>query len=127
MDASIAARAYRAASLDNAPPIKIVRMLYAGALRFLERARRAAPGSPEYAHWLGRSDSIVKELRCSLEHAHDHKLSADLESLYLFVEEHLCAAQIHGRVDALDAAERVLRTLEGAWKEIGSGCAGEAA
>lgn len=117
MDATAAAHAYRAASLENAPPIKIVRMLYAGALRFLERARRAA-GSPEYAHWIGKADAIVKELRCSLDHSHDAKLSGDLESLYVFVEGRLSVAQIQGRVEAIGEAERVLETLASAWNQV---------
>lgn len=118
MDTSAAAQAYRAAALENAPPIKIVRMLYAGALRFLERARGAGPGDPEYAYWIGRADAIVKELRCSLDHSHDAKLSGDLEGLYLFVETCLSEAQIQGRAPAIEEALRVLRTLEGAWSQV---------
>lgn len=118
MDAHAAAHAYRSAALENAPPIKIVRMLYAGALRFIERARRAGGNLPERAHWVARADAIVKELRCSLDHSYDAKLSGDLERLYVFVEGRLSEAQIQGRLTALDEAERVLRTLEGAWNQI---------
>ena len=44
------AQAYQSAAIENAPPLKVIRMLYAGALRFLGQAKgynRAYYGSME--------------------------------------------------------------------------------
>ena len=38
MDSRTAAGAYREAAFENAPPIKIIRMLYSGALRYIDQA-----------------------------------------------------------------------------------------
>ena len=96
MDLRHAADAYRQSSLENAPPVKIVRLLYEGAIRFLGRAAGRPVTDGERARWLGRADAIVKELRCSLEPGPDPALAENLEQLYLFVEDRIAAARLDG-------------------------------
>ncbi|HKX46637.1 MAG TPA: flagellar protein FliS, partial [Planctomycetota bacterium] len=88
------AAAYREAALEHAPPIEIVRKLYAGALRFLDRAQRLDPRAEALAFndAVARVDAIVCELRLSLDPAAAPEATTvvrDLTALYLFVEQSL--------------------------------------
>ncbi len=122
MDPKTAAAAYKTASIENAPGIKIVRMLYEGALRFIDRARTEGPSVPAFGTWVSRADEIVVELRCALRAEHGEELCTDLERLYLFVEDRLGSA-MRDRVTApLDEAHQILQTLLEAWRQVEVTC-----
>ena len=125
-----AADAYRRAALENAPPIKVIRLLYQGALRFLDEAAAADPATSQrrFQDRLHRAEAIVVELRISLEKEHAPELCSELERLYLFVEDKLREA-VQGRtVEPITAARSVLNTLYSAWRDIQvDGAKGEAA
>ena len=96
MNSKHAAAAYKQDTFENAPPLKIVRMLYAGAIRFLDQAVSCDADDPEseFAYWVGRADAIVCELRIALvaPTEGDPTIQQNLEDLYLFVEKKLCEA-----------------------------------
>jgi flagellar secretion chaperone FliS len=112
--------AYLEASLENAPPIKIIRMLYQGALRRIEQARsaRESGDEPSFTDGLHRADAIVSELRMSLDHQVAPELSAQLEKLYLFAEERLATALGSREVEPALEAKQVLERLLDAWQNI---------
>jgi len=120
MNAHEAARAYTEHSIENAPPVKITRLLYEGALRFVDRALLCDPADSrsQYAHWIGRADAIVVELRCALDHDAGGVASRDLERLYLWCED--CCARATNERDAkhLHEARKVLATLLDGWRQI---------
>lgn len=115
-----AASAYRESSIENAPPIKIVRMLYQGALRFLERADAASvdPADAQFLYLVTRAESIVTELRIALEPAHAPQVAENLEQLYLFVEERLRHAVLTKSKAPLAEARAVLTNLLDAWQRV---------
>lgn len=115
-----AAGAYKRAALENAPPIKIVRMLYQGAARFLDDAARIDPDADRHAFQerLHRAEAIIVELRISLVNEHAPELCGELERLYLFVEEQIREAVQSGSPEPLAGARRVLETLGSAWAEV---------
>ena len=113
-----AAEAYRQSSIENAPAIKIVRMLYDGAIRFIDRALSVEVDDPNFGTWIMRSDAIVVELRCSLEKDIAPELGEDLERLYLFCEDCLSRALIDRKHDPLVEAKGVLVKLLEAWREV---------
>ena len=112
--------AYRASSLETAPPVKIVRLLYQSAIVHLERAMRTDPSteSEVFNESLSKADSIVSELRFALDHGVDQELCTQLESLYLFCEDEI--GKSFGGRDAsnLPAVINILRTLLAAWEEV---------
>jgi flagellar protein FliS len=114
------AQAYLQSTVENSPPIKIVRLMYEGALRFLDRA--AAVDSPalssERTRWLSRADAIVNELRASLDHSHDPRVTQELDRLYLFVHERIAHAIIEEDPSLIPGARVVLATLLEGWKEV---------
>ncbi len=114
------ADAYMAASVETAPPLKIVRMLYEGAIRFISRAEDAGIETTEGSAWVGRADAIIKELRISLDPTRDVEVCEQLEGLYLFCEEELSRAVREGDGAGLTNACEVLGILKDAWLEAGS-------
>ena len=113
MDQRTAADAYRRASIENAPPIKIVRMLYQGALRFLQQAESVDPSDPSspFVGLLERVDAIVTELRLSIDHSAGADLTTDLERLYLFCEDELGRASLQRSAEPLPGVRNVLNVL----------------
>jgi len=120
MKPSSAASTYAQEAIENAPPIKIVRLLYQGAIRYIERAARCEPDGPgsEFLPWIHRADDIVVELRCQLRAEHAPELVESLSQLYLFVEERLQRAANDRDPEPLQDATRVLKVLLEAWTAI---------
>jgi flagellar protein FliS len=120
MNPQSAASAYLEASIENAPPVKIVHMLYQGALRFLERAAKCDPNEPssDFTHWLSRAEAVVSELRVALDSAAAPEVAEQLERLYLFVESEIFTAMTERKRQPIDNARSVLEKLQQAWAEI---------
>ena len=114
------AETYRNEAIENAPPIKIVRMLYQGALRFLDNAARENPRDPssKFVYWLGRADAVVTELRLAIDHGVASELTPDLERLYLFCEDEIGRAGLERATDRIPGVRRVLEILLDAWKQV---------
>lgn len=132
MHAREAASAYKQASLDTAPPLKVVHLLYEGAIRFLRQAEEADPSGPatEFVDRLRRADAIVCELRLCLDHEVAPDVAGNLASLYLFVESQIQEAMIERVTEPIGHARAVLTRLHEAWKAVevpGAPQAGEAA
>lgn len=120
MDPHSAAATYRTATFENAPPIKIVRMMYQGAIRYLEDAAALDPASEGIAFrdLLGKAEAVVIELRISLDGDAAPEVSTSLEQLYLFVEDKILEARDSSTTEPIEAACSILRTLGSAWSEI---------
>ena len=120
MNPNHAALAYKNESIENAPPLKIVRLLYQAALRHIDTAARCDASKPDspFIDALCRADAIVCELRLALETEHAPEVSAHLEQLYLFVEDALQGCMRERTNAGLDSARNVLATLLEAWTKI---------
>ena len=121
--ASTAANVYAQSSVENAPPLKIVRLLYQGAIRFLDNAAACdlRDRGSKFNHWLGRAEDIVIELRASLNSELAPELALSLTDLYLFVEVAIHRARREQTVEPLSAARSVLVKLLEAWTAIETG------
>ena len=115
-----ATSAYAQSAIESAPPLKIIHMLYEGALRFLEQAsaidHEADPQG--YTNKLNRAQDIVSELRISLDPEPAPEIAKRLSELYLFVEDQIHEAIVHSEPERLAPAQDVLTTLLSAWKEL---------
>jgi flagellar protein FliS len=118
-----AAAAYRAAGIENAPPLKLVQMLYEGALRFLGQAEgaHAAGELARFQERCLRVLAILTELRAALDPAQAPELAANLESLYLFAEAGVREAMDHDSPAPFASARDVLTTLLDGWKRLEAG------
>lgn len=110
--------AYRTSSIENAPGIKIVRLLYDGALRFLDRALACGIEDPKFGAWVMQADAIVLELRLSIRPEHAPEVMASLEELYLFCEERHAKAILEKDPTHVQESREVLSTLLEAWQQI---------
>lgn len=129
MDHRSAASAYKEACFEAAPPLKLVHLMYEGAVRFIAQAERLDP-SREYRDFhdrLSRAEAVVCELRLSLNHAEALEISQQLSTLYLFVEGKLREALMSKRTEPLVHAREVLETLLDGWKRIDVTALGEPA
>lgn len=120
MDHQEAAEAYRSSAIENAPPIKIIRMLYQGAINYLAKAIQEDAKDPksQFLDLVHRSEDIVCELRLALNHEHNLKVSTELESLYLFIESQHLKACAERDTKHLEGARKVLITLLDAWTNV---------
>jgi flagellar protein FliS len=120
MNHAAAADVYRRSAIENAPPIKVVRLLYEGALRYLAKARDCDPRNPrsEFVDYTSRADMIVTELRAALDHSLNDQVTDSLEQLYLFCGSELSKALLDRTTAPIPAVERVLRTLLEGWQHV---------
>jgi flagellar protein FliS len=111
------AETYAAEQIEHAPPIKIVRLLYQGALRFLDRALAADPHNPasRFDEWTCKAEDIVMELRLALEARHAPTLAAQLDQLYDFAESELRRARAERTQTPVRAVREILSRLAEAW------------
>lgn len=116
-----AAEAYLTASVENAPPIKIVRMLYQGALRFLLQAEAEDPKDPssKFIEYTGYADAIVAELRLSLrDDVGGEEVVDQLKGLYLFCESEISRCMLDRVTEPLPGVREVLAKLLEAWQHV---------
>jgi flagellar protein FliS len=120
MNPRSAAETYRRQSIENAPPAKVVQLLYAGALRFLDQALACDPRAAgrAFAESLARADEIVIELRLALDPSAAPELAASLQQLYFYVEERLAEASAKREHAPLLVARDVLGRLQQGWASI---------
>ncbi len=121
--ASKAAGVYAQSNIESAPPIKIVRLLYQGAIRFLDTAAACDLTQPNsrFDYWLGRAEDIVVELRLGLQAEHAPGIADDLSDLYLFVEASISRARRERTAEPLIGARQVLARLLEAWTALDIG------
>lgn len=114
------ARTYQQSSIENAPPVKIVRLLYEGALRAIDRAAACDPKTQRraFVQWVGKADEIVVELRIALEREPSPEIVDSLERIYEFAQFQFGQALMRGDVQPLAHARRVLATLLEGWRHI---------
>jgi len=120
MNSNAAAAAYQESAVESAPPLKIIHMLYEGALRFLAKAEACDPASdPQgFGGSLRRADAIVCELRLSLNPDQAPELAQNLSALYLFVEGQIQEALLEQAGEPIAPAREVLETLFDGWKHL---------
>jgi len=114
------AAAYQSTSFEAAPPLKILRMLYAGALKFIDQARKMElpADNVQFNDRLQRAEAIVSELRCSLDATQSPELASQLDSLYVYAASQISAGVLDREKAPLDNAHRILSSLKEAWDQL---------
>lgn len=111
---------YLEAEVLNAEPLKLVRMLYRGAIDAVAAARRHVrePNIRERSRAIRRAMEIVNELTFSLDHAAGGDLSRKLAGLYAYIKALLLEANSRQIEAPLAQAENLLATLLEAWQTV---------
>lgn len=120
MKKSSAADAYKLSRFESAPPLKLVQLMYEGALRFLGQAESAmeAGDQSRFQERCLRAQAVVSELRLALDRTQAAELVEQLESLYLFAEAQIRAALLEGKSEPLGPVHKTLTTLLEGWNQI---------
>jgi len=126
-DSTRAHAAYTQGQLVASSPVRIIVLLYDGAIRFSLQAQQKFGDFAIRGHALGRAHAIVSELMIALDHDKGGELAGRLEGLYRYVLDALIRANIKGDASALGSAIGVLEELAQGWREIAQGGAGSAA
>lgn len=110
---------YLEAEILSADPVKLVCLLYNGALSAIETARQAltAGDIPGRSHAITKAQKIVNELALSLDHKKGGALSKELVELYDYVLRLLLEANMKQVEPPLAEAGSLLRTLLEAWEK----------
>jgi flagellar protein FliS len=111
---------YRKTEVNTADKIRLVIMLYDGAVNFLRIAKnklhqRDIAGKGLY---LTKATAIVGELSSSLDMEAGGEIAKNLRSLYTYSLGRLLDANLKNDYAAFDEVERILLTLSEGWKGI---------
>lgn len=113
--------AYRKAEVNSSDRVKVISLLFDGAINFIKVARKRMElgdiaGKGLY---IGKASSVVGELLSSLNMEEGGEIAKNLSRLYDFVMDRLINANMKNDEKALDEAEKVLDVLRSAWKDLG--------
>ncbi len=112
--------AYRNAEINTSDRVKIISLLYDGAINFIKMAmsRMEENDIAGKGLYIGKATSIVAELSSSLNMEEGGEVSQNLRKLYDFVLDRLLIANLKNEMEALENAEKVLQRLRDGWKEM---------
>jgi flagellar protein FliS len=121
-----AAATYQRNAVLTASPEKLVKLLYDGAIKHLEKSRLGLADtktarSPEVGQSLSRAMGILGELRASLDHAAGGQIAQDLDRLYEFSLDQLSQANLTRTPTGVVNTLQVMRTLQEGWNGIIAG------
>lgn len=111
---------YRKQSIETASPVKLVVMLYEGAICFIDRAIE----NMNYSTYdkvnanIQKAKNIVVELRTSLDFSQAPEFAEKLDSLYDFVFSQLSAGNLDKDVKPLKEARKIFLELLDSWQKI---------
>ncbi|MGL4389178.1 MAG: flagellar export chaperone FliS [Brevinema sp.] len=111
--------AYKNTDIETASRLKLVVMLYAGAIRFVHISIDAIKNNqPDVANLNAiKAQDIVSELLSSLNFDAG-SLADELSSLYIYVHKLLIEGNIKKDILSLKEAINVLENLKGAWDDL---------
>ncbi len=117
-DTQHAIAAYKSGQVSYAGPLRIVVLLYEGAVRFTRQALARFDEPAMRGHGIGRAHRIVSELLATLDHEKGGEVARNLDELYHFVLDSLTRANSQGRAQSLEESIDVLERLLAGWREL---------
>lgn len=120
---------YQQSAVAQAEPVRLVGMLYEGALRFIRRAEKCIGESdPEGTHNnIMRAYAIIAELMATLDFDRGGEIAVKLEQCYDYLLHVLQEANIKKDAAMLEQARTLIEPLLATWEDAFSGSAGTAA
>jgi flagellar protein FliS len=118
---------YQATAVTQADPVKLVEMMYEGAIRFMRIAQHCiSQGDMEGAHnGIIRAYAIVAELMATLDFEQGGEIAARLEQCYDYVLHLLKEANIKKDATLLKQAQEMIEPLLESWRDAFSNGAEE--
>jgi flagellar secretion chaperone FliS len=109
--------AYLETEILSASPVRLVELLYRGAIESLRGARSAVENRQiaERNRLITKGQAILAELALSLNHERGGQLSKELVELYDYMQRRLNEANANQSGEPLDEVCRLLETLLEGW------------
>ncbi len=113
-------KVHRQANVEVASPHKLIDMLYEGALDRIAQAK----GAIEYknielrGHKINSAIAIIGGLRTSLNPDQGGDIAANLDGLYVYLQNILAKAHREADVELLDEASKLLGQMRDTWNQI---------
>lgn len=107
-------------ALEGATPHQLIQMLINGALDRLSQARGAMQRKDmaQKGQLIGKAISILGGLQASLDESADEQITANLDSLYDYMQRRLLEANLKNDVALLDEVSDLLLTIKSGWDAI---------
>ena len=104
--------------VHTASPAQIMIMLYDGAIRFTQQAKRKIQEQDYESKGvlISKTQAIIDELMNSLDFSLAPDLCSQLQQLYIYINERLSTANVNMDTAALDEVVELLGTLRDGWK-----------
>lgn len=111
---------YKETSINTSSPVKLVVMLYEGAIRFLHQAKEATARKDAEAKGraVDRAIAIIQHLQGSLDFDKGGQVSYDLDRLYTYISTCIFEGSAKLNADAFDEAIKLLTTIHSGWEEL---------
>jgi len=107
-------------ALEGASPHQLIQMLINGALERLSQAKGAIARNDvaQKGVLLGKTVSILGGLQDSLDTNADEAITANLDSLYDYMQRRLLEANVKNDAEILDEVSGLLLTIKEGWDAI---------
>lgn len=107
-------------ALEGASPHQLIQMLLNGALDRLAQARGAMQRKEiaQKGLLIGKAISILGGLQASLDESADAQITANLDSLYDYMQRRLLEANVKNEVALIDEVTDLLLEIKGGWDAI---------
>lgn len=113
---------YQRTAISTADPLKILVMLYEGAIKNLHQAIRLMDQDGQAASQkIVRTLDIINYLRNALDHEKGGEISGNLERLYEYMRDTLNHANIEKNTEKINEVITLLQTLLDGWHEVAKG------
>jgi len=111
---------YRKTEVNTSDRVRIISLLYDGAISFIKMARKRLEEGDIAGKGLfvGKATGVVAELSSSLDMESGGEIAGNLKRLYDYILDRLLYANLKNDAGAFDEAEKVLGILRSAWKEM---------
>jgi len=113
---------YKKAAVETVAPGKLLLMLYDGAIKKLEKAKKAVDAKDmSCAHEeIIKVQDIMVELMSTLDMRYD--IAGHLYSLYDYLHRRLVEANVKKDIDILNEVQGFMEELQGAWQQAAKKC-----
>jgi len=110
---------YKEVEVETASGLKLVTMLYVGAIKFLNMAKEGIKNKKlDLANNnIIKAQDIITELMSSLNFDAG-EIAHNLYSLYIYMNRRLLESNIEKNIEIINEVIKLLETLKGAWDEL---------
>lgn len=111
---------YRKGAVNGASPLKLVIMLYDGALRYMETGKHAMRNGDlqKQNGELQKAQRVVTELMSCLDMDQGGEVAQNLLALYSYILNCLVQANIEDKPDLIDQSISILSELRESWTAL---------